>query len=195
MPVQQSLWHWLHRPPWKPLMLALGLTCANLIQAGEVTQATVDYVDGRFILHTDVLIKAPTSQVRAILTRYEKLPQVHGGIKAVEILTPAADGQTRMRVQSQVCILLICLHYQWVQTVRTLPSGDIVTEFDPGASDFREGWVRYRLLPEGEHTRLLMDARLTPDFWFPPVIGPWLIESKLRKEALATAWGVERLAQ
>jgi hypothetical protein len=195
MPGQQPRRH-VWRCAWlPPTALALGLTGSTLVQAGEVIQATVDYAEGRFTLHTDVLIQTPASQVRAILTHYENLPNVNSGIKSVTLLAHPGAGQTRMQVQAQLCILLICLHYQWVQEARILPSGDIVTEFDPQAGDFREGWVRYQLLPEGEHTHLIMDARLTPNFWFPPLIGPLLIKSKLRQEALKTVLGVEQLAR
>ena len=82
-----------------------------------------------------------------------------------------------------------------VQEAETLASGDIMTVIDPSMSDFREGRVRYRLLPEDEDsTRLVTDALVVPDFWFPPLIGPALIKRKLRDEALDTALGVERIA-
>lgn len=66
---------------------------------------------------------------------------------------------------------------------------------DPSLSDFQEGWVHYRLRAENQHTRLLMDAELVPDFWFPPIVGALLIKRKLQNEALETAFGIERLAK
>ena len=61
-------------------------------------------------------------------------------------------------------------------------------------SDFREGWVRYRLLAEGEHTQLITDAMLVPNFWFPPLVGTMLIKGKLSSEALEAATGTETVA-
>ena len=164
------------------------------VQGGKVIEASVEYADGRFTLHTDILIRVPAPQVRAILTQFENLPNVNRGIKAVEILSRTTEDQIRMKIQSEVCILFICLDYNWVQEVHMLPTGDIITYIDPTASDFREGWVRYRILAQNQQTRLLMDAKLVPDFWFPPLIGPLIIKRKLRDEALETALGVERLA-
>ena len=154
----------------------------------------MDYHAGRFTLHTEILIQVPATRVRAILTDYNNLPRVNGGIKTVQILARDAD-RVRMGVSAGVCILFFCLDYAWVQDATSLPSGDIVTVIDPAVSDFQEGRVRYQMLPaERGYSRLIMDAELVPDFWFPPLIGPWLIKSKLRNEALETAVGVERLA-
>jgi hypothetical protein len=175
--------------------LALGgLLAVPPSPAGDLTQATVEYADQRFTVHTELVVHAPAERVRAVLSQPENLPQMNPAIEDVVLLEQTAANQRRMRITSRVCVSLICLRYQWVQEARTLPSGDIVTHFDPDASDFREGWVRYRLLPAGGHTRLLMDAELVPDFWFPPLLGPALIKHALRTEALATAAGIERLA-
>lgn len=163
--------------------------------AAELIQSVAEYQEGRFSAHSEVLIGLPVARVRAILTRYEELPQVNGGIKTVKILDHRDAGRVRMQVRAAGCILFICKSFSWVQEAETLASGDIVTTMDPRVSDFREGRVRYRLLPEGEHeTRLVADAQVVPDFWFPPLIGPSLIKRKLREEALDTARGVERVA-
>ena len=164
------------------------------IFAGEVLNASVEYDTGRFTIYSDIRIQVPADRVRAILTHYENLPRVNGGIKSVKVLHRRADGSARMRVAAGICILFICREYHWVQEVTTLPSGDILTVIDPAESTFREGQVRYQILPDGDNTRLVTDADLVPNIWFPPVIGPWLIKHKLQSETLETAEGVERIA-
>jgi len=194
--IRRYLFPWTQQDYLRLLLLALlCVHCPGLVEAGEVAEATVEHDRGRFTLHTDVLIEAPAARTRAVLTQFEKLPRVNPGIQSVKILGHTPDGQVRMRVRSRVCVMVMCMAYNWVQRVDMLPSGDIVTHFDPAASDFRQGWVRYRFVPEGQQTRLIMDADLTPDFWFPPVLGPWVIKNKLREEALETALSVERLAR
>jgi hypothetical protein len=177
---------------WLTVMLLLGLTPPA--EGGQIISAVVEHEDGRFIVQADLLVNVPEPRTRAILTRYQDLPKINSGIKNVQILDSDAGGRIRMRVEASGCILFICLTYRWVQDARVLPSGDIMTVFDPAQSDFRSGHVTYRLLPAAEHTRLVMHAEIVPDFWFPPLIGPWLIKRKLRKEALETATGIERVA-
>ncbi len=92
-----------------------------MLQAAEVVQSVVDYRNGRFSAHSEVLIQLPVSRVRAILTRYEELPQVNGGIKSVKIVWRRQSGQVRLQVQAAGCVLFICKSFQWVQEAETLP--------------------------------------------------------------------------
>ena len=49
-------------------------------------------------------------------------------------------------------------------------------------------------MQENEGSRLIFFAALTPDFWVPPLIGPYIIKKKMREEAVETVLGLERLA-
>lgn len=170
-------------------LLPLGLTvCADT--------ASVIYRSGRFIVHTEVLIALSPARVRHILGDYRNLPKVNSGITAVILLQQRARA-TRMRVFAHACVWFYCRGYSWLQTAKQLPSGDIVTVIDPQPheqSDFESGTLRYRFIAEGERTRLLFDAELTPAFWLPPMIGPWVMKRKLLREAEETARGVVRIA-
>jgi hypothetical protein len=188
-PIRFARWH-----AWKLLMLTvIAIFYTNFAQGEAVTRANVEHNHGHFTLHANMVIRAPIHQVRAVLTQFDNLPKINSGIKAVQILDHKDNESVRMRIASEVCLLFICRAYQWVQDARLLPSGDIMTRMDPSLSDFQKGWVRYRLRAENQHTRLLMDAELVPDFWFPPIVGTLLIKRKLQHEALETALGVEQL--
>ena len=46
----------------------------------------------------------------------------------------------------------------------------------PGAGDIKAGRADWRFSAEGENTtRMVFDAEIEPDFWVPPLIGPYLI--------------------
>ena len=36
---------------------------------------------------------------------------------------------------------------------------------------------------------------MEPDFWVPPLIGPWVIKRTMREQAITTSEGIERLAR
>jgi hypothetical protein len=177
------------------ITLLVIISFAEVIQAKEVTQLKINHADGRFVIHANILIAAPLYQVRAILTDFENLSELNPNIKTVEILESGDADQTRMQIASRTCILFFCVNYQWVQETYVLASNDIVTHFDPGLSDFYKGWVRYRLLAEGNQTRLVTDADLMPSFWIPPLLGPALIKKSLREESLAIALRIEELTR
>ena len=189
---KEGILHYFELQKW--VLSCLLWLWSALAHSGAVLDAVVTHNDGRFILHSEILINVSAERVRAILTEYENLARINGGIKKVNILERRADGVVRMHVDAGVCILFICREYTWIQNALTLPSGDIVTTIDPRESSFREGQVRYQIIPDGDNTRLITDADLVPDIWFPPVVGPWLIKRKLYEETLETARGVERIA-
>ncbi len=184
--------------PLAALLLRLAVLllplAAGTADAAEVLAATVTRAGGGLTMHAQIRVHVPATRVRALLTDYERLPRVNGGLRTVQVLVHEAPDTVRMRVASNVCILFVCLEFRWWQRVRAPPGGDIEAEIVPGSGDFREGRARWTLLPEGETTRLTLELHLVPDFWFPPLIGPWLIERKLRQEALDTAVGLERAA-
>ena len=64
----------------------------------------------------------------------------------------------------------------------------------PALSDFRRGIYRWRLQSENGATRMQFTALLEPDFWVPPVIGPWLIKRKLLDEVRVTTAAIESRA-
>jgi hypothetical protein len=176
----------------------LGVLIAITTGGGEIASLSVEHHGGRFDIYSEVIIDLAADEVRAILTRYEGLADVTGGIDKVEILerrSSQGGAQVRMRIVSEVCLVLVCLDYVWVQHVETLPTGEIVAVVEPALSDFQEGRAVWRFMSEHrQRTRLVFDAYLVPDFWFPPVIGPWLIKRQLRNAVLETVRGVERVA-
>ena len=64
----------------------------------------------------------------------------------------------------------------------------------PKLSDFQHGYARVNIWQEPTGTRVLIRSEVRPDFWIPPIIGPWLIKRKLRSEALETVQNLERVA-
>jgi hypothetical protein len=178
--------------PWAGLLLF----CCGLpvdLHGAQVVSTSVELREGRYLLHSEALIQAPVSVVRNLLTDYENLPRLNPDLKQVTLLERLPDGGVRMRVLSDFCILALCLSFHWIQDVRILPSGDIVMTIVPDRGDFREGGGRWRLFVDDGGTRLIFDVDLVPNFWIPPVLGPWLMKRKLAEETYETAQGLERM--
>jgi hypothetical protein len=60
-------------------------------------------------------------------------------------------------------------------------------------SDLRSGNARWQLSDAKGKTHLLFEARLEPDFWIPPLIGPLVVKHMLYTEAVDTVNTLERL--
>jgi hypothetical protein len=173
--------------------LAACLLC-HVAQGAEVLDAKVERRAERFVMHYDIRVRAAESRVRALLTDYGNLPLLNRNIERIQVLELLPDGGATMNVVSKFCALAICLHFAWIQEVRALADGSVSVAIPLGRGDFREGSGRWRLLSEKEDTRLIFDLDLRPNFWIPPLLGPWLMQRKLAAESLDTAREIERLA-
>jgi hypothetical protein len=91
-------------------------------------------------------------------------------------------------------VYFFCKTVHQVQDVTEVPGRYISASVLPAMSDFRHGVARVYMWPEGAHTRIRVLAEVEPDFWIPPLIGPWIISRKLHSEALETMRNLERLA-
>lgn len=180
--------------PAATLLLACAMTLAEPAQTAEVRAFEMVRSGETYRLHSDIALNADFERVRAVLARYERIPQLDPDITEVTMIGANANGSVRMRLAAHQC-MLFCIRYRWTQDVRTLPSGDILAVVVPGDGDIRAGWVRYRTVRDGDLTRLIVDADVdASSLPLPtPLVAPWL-QARLKDEALETARLVEKAA-
>lgn len=179
------------------LLLVMGaLATAGPARSAEVRSFDISRNGQTYRLHSDIALSAHPARVREVLSRYERIPQLDPDITEVTLLGHTANGSIRMRLAASQCLVLLCVRYRWTQDVRTLPSGDILAVIVPGDGDIQSGWIRYGAVPDGDRTRLLVDADVDASGIPLPayLAAPWL-QARLRDEALETAQLVERAAR
>lgn len=170
---------------------------ASNAAAGDVQTLTIDNNDGTYTIHTEVIIDAPVDAVRSVLTNYAELHRLNNSVKKIEILnTDPGFGVTRIRSEVHVCALFFCMELQQVQDMVDVKPGDLRAFILAEHSDFAAGksfWKTREAPGQEGATLMVWDAELTPDFWIPPAIGPWIIENKLEEEALETIDNIEAI--
>lgn len=83
-----------------------------------------------------------------------------------------------------------------LEEIEQQANGDIITRIVPEASDFSYGRFHWRTRRvSAQASRIALSAELTPAFWVPPLIGPWILKHKLRAVALESCERLERLAR
>jgi len=173
----------------------LVLLLATTLQAGEILVATVEHKDKRYFVSLDVLINADSERVYSALTNFNQLSAINPAITNSNLIYSLSDTQHRVEVKIESCITFFCKKLVQVQDVEELPGKLILTTVVPEKSDFDYAHARWKVSSEQGRTRVTFDSDLKPSFWVPPLIGPLLIEKKLRDDALAVVDGLEQLAQ
>jgi len=175
-------------------VLAVVWLFASPVWSGTVYTANAEYDGDSYRVEVDALVAVPKAQVRELLTDYEHLGRVNPSIEVSEILLRRAPGDYQVRTVTEACVWFYCKHIRQVQDVIESADGSVTATVIPARSDFRHGYARLNLWQEATGTRVLIRAEVEPDFWIPPVIGPWLIKRKLKSEALETVANLERVA-
>ena len=159
--------------------------------AGEILDSSVNHEGGIYSLSVKARNNAPLDTVYRSITDFDNLAAINPAIEESQLLaTPSADTR-RVRSVIRVCILMYCKRVKQVQEVTLLDDYAIVAAVLPQGSDFRNGVAHWQLTASGDSTEMLFTNTFEPDFWVPPVIGPWLIKRKLIREVAETAMYIE----
>jgi hypothetical protein len=165
---------------------------ATRTRAGEVLLTEVTHDDGRYAVRFDVRIAAPRDRLAFYLTDYANYAKYFNSITASRVEPRGETSRVFLTLSS--CVLFFCRSVRITKDVSNAPDGTIVGHIVPGESDFEEADERWRIVAEKGATRLRYEAELVPDFYVPPLIGPWLIRYKIRDVLETNAEKLERLA-
>ena len=163
-----------------------------LAAGGEILDAGVSREGAGFSVFITARIDAPVVEVRRAITDYANLATINPSIIESRLLPAVRPGSQRIRTVVRVCILVFCKDVVQEQDVTETADGYIEAVMVPGHCDFRSGLARWKLDPEGAATRLHFTHVFVPDFWVPPIIGPWLIRNKLVQEVEVTMRHIEQ---
>lgn len=146
------------------------------------------------MLTVDAQLDVSAEAVQGVLADYRRLAQFSGAIidSQVRLLT---DARAEVDTTSHVCVWLFCKTMHQVQIVSREASGGFLALVDPDRSDFKYGRVTASVIADGGNSRLLLRSELQPDFWIPPMLGPWLVRTALTRESREGVLGIERIAQ
>lgn len=162
--------------------------------AAEPAQVEVRRDQDRYRVTVDAHIDASPDQVLALIRDFDHLTRLHTSVVESTTLS-RQDNQARVFVRMQGCILFFCRIVTQMLDFRSDPGGrHMVATMDPTESDFQYGRMRWELQAAARRTtRLRYQADLVPDFWVPPLIGPWVIKRRLRGVALEMTDALGRL--
>jgi hypothetical protein len=180
--------------PVRAAVIPLLVLASSPLRSAEFVEADVTHAEGRYRLRFEVQLAAEPAKVRRLLTDYDHLDRLSSLIVKSRRLTDGPNGAARVHQALHACVLFLCRSAQRVLEVETADNGDILTRTDPSASDFEHGEETWQILAEGRGTRLRYRASLTPTFFIPPFIGPWLLKGRLREELDVIAERIEARA-
>ncbi len=166
----------------------------------EVNYVEVSQEKGVYRMHIIMTVNADTDSIKRIITDYENLTLTNPYIKESELINISEDERTTVSMLTKICIFLICYNIRHVQTFHPVNNGVLYSRIIPGMSDFKSGWLRWEIKEKDSNrtspvTQIIFDTEITPDFFIPPIIGPYQMKKKMFEIAKDTINNLEKKAK
>lgn len=180
---------WRLRRRLAALILLLPIVVAA--QAATVEHLNVTHDDNAYVVTARVHVAAPLAPAYAAATDFKRLPNYSSMIESTRLI-----GHDELSSRMKLCVLWYCKSVHQVMRYRLTPPKRLDMRVVPGRGDLKSGQAHWRFAAAGaDATELRFHARIVPDFWVPPLIGPWAIARALRQQVASTATAIERLAR
>lgn len=164
--------------------------------------ATIDELDvwrkrGLYTLEAEARLAATPESIYAVLTdfddnAYSRISRVY---KESRYLPPAPDGTPIVYTRMEGCMLWHCVTLERTERLETDPPYYIKSVALPEGSNFKRASSEWMLEPDGDGTQMTYKLEMEPDFFVPPIIGPWYLKRTLEKGGLRAVRRIERLAR
>jgi hypothetical protein len=172
----------------------LAVCLAGAARGAEFRSVEMERDGDQYRLSSEVFVDAPRTGVYGILTDYAAFPQLSSVFRSGEVLEPVEHGRGLVYLLMRGCVLFFCKEVAVVQTIVVEPDKRIEAIVDPRRSDLDYGRAVWTLRDDGSGTLIRYEALLQPQFWIPPIIGPFVIKTAIRTRGLRAAQRLEALA-
>jgi uncharacterized protein YndB with AHSA1/START domain len=163
--------------------------------AATIRTIKIEHDDGVYRLVSTAYLAAPREAIFEVLTDYERFGRISSTYKDYGFMEPAADGTPIIYTTMQGCVLFFCVTMRRVERMEVEAPSSIRSDTLPGQSDFKLGISEWTLEPEAGGTAMTYRLTIEPDFWIPPLIGPWVLKQRLERGGTGAVNRIERLAR
>jgi hypothetical protein len=174
------------------LLLCLQFPSAH---TADLDELHVSENQGVYRINLVMQMQAPAHYVHGVLTDYKHIYRLDPAIVDSEILPSPDDGVVRVKTRITDCIAFFCMMIDRVEDVRELESGGLQATIVPTLSNFKYGHAEWKIVDQGDRTKVIYQAQIEPNFFIPPLIGSYFVKKKLRKRGLTSMARIECIAR
>lgn len=163
--------------------------------SAELREVSIDREVDRYTFESTTWFDASPSDLYKVLIDYDQFEKFTTAFVETYNREPDEEGRPRYYTRMEGCVLLFCKTFVRSGHLVLKPETEIVAVADPAKSNFKLSKERWELEEEGEGTLLRYHFEMIPDFWVPPVIGPFVIKRALRSGGTDAVDRIEAIAQ
>lgn len=174
-----------------------GLAVSSLLAAATIDGLDVTRSHGRYSLAADARLDATPESIYAVLVDYDdnRFGRISSAYKESRYLDPASDGTPMIYTRMEGCVLWYCMMLQRTERLETEEPYRIKSITIPEDSNFKFSTSEWLLERDGDGTKMIYTLEMEPDFFVPPIIGPWYLKRTLAQGGVRAVTRIERLAR
>ncbi len=176
-------------------LLLLAIAFSATAGAAEMISIEVDHEKGTYTMKSEVWFDAEVEQVYAVFRYWDNSTKFSSAIVESRDLPPDEQGRPRFYVRNRGCVLFFCTSFERHGFVKAEVNTAIFATIDPEASDFHRSDESWRFSARDGGTVVFYSLEMTPKFWIPPGIGPYLLKRKLKNNGGDAVERIELIAQ
>jgi hypothetical protein len=181
----------------RPAIALAALGASALAGAAAIDELDVQKQRGRYSLEASARLDATPESIYSVLTDFDDnaYARISRAYKESRYLEPADDGTPLVYTRMEGCLLWHCMTLERTERLETRAPQWIKSTALPEQSNFKHATSEWLLEPDGAGTKMTYRVELEPDFFVPPVIGPWYLKRTLSQGGLRAVTRIERLAR
>ena len=172
----------------------LVLLIAGPASAADLRFIEVEREEDLYTLRSVTWFSSGVDALYEVLTDYDLFKDFTSAIVESRNLGKDADGRPEYFTRMEGCVLLFCKSFIRIGYLALEPGTEIVAVSDPERSDFKRATERWQLRAEDGGTLLIYEFEMVPDFWVPPVVGPYYMKRALKSGGENAVDRIEALA-
>ncbi len=176
-------------------LLLLLLVFAPAVQAAEMIRIDVNHHEGTYTLNSEIWFDAAVGQVFDVFRQWDNATKFSSAIVESRDMPDDEQGRAQFYIRNRGCVLFFCTSFERQGYVETELNAEIVAVIYPEKSDFHFSTERWYFIERNGGTAVTYSLEMSPKFWIPPGIGPYLIKRKLRNNGGDAINRIEVLAQ
>jgi hypothetical protein len=182
------------RKAWPAISLAVLLLFAlEVAGAAELRWVNVERDDDHYQLRSLTWFNTNSEQLYRVFTDYDQFHRFTSAIVESKNIEPDKQGRPQFYSKMEGCVLRFCMTFDR-NGYLDLEDDTVTAISDPEKSDFNKSHESWTMIPTTDGTLVIYQFEMIPDFWVPPVIGPYFIQKALKSGGERAVNRIEAIA-
>ncbi|MGI9329534.1 MAG: SRPBCC family protein [Gammaproteobacteria bacterium] len=176
------------------LIPALLFFCSSA-RGADLLEIEVQREEGVYNMSSVSWLDVPPKDLYDILANHDLFTKFTSAVVESRNVEPDDEGRPQFFSRFEGCVVLYCKSFVRNGYLELTPFKELVAIVHPETSDFKRSREQWTLEPEKGGTKMTYLFEMEPDFWVPPVIGPFYIKRALKRGGEKAVDRIEALAK